>query len=663
MRTERLILSVALAAGLCSAAAGADDPRIDPDTGRQLANYPPDRHFDHLHMRLEIDIPDMGKPMFEGMQMLRVTPIGRTRDVLKLDAGPLQIRGISVDGRAQRFTHDGRVLMVTLDPPMALGETGEVRIEYSVEYPKGDGTGLTWSAGRDTARNDTDRAAQIHSQGQPDYNHTWFACQDFPNEMLTTELVVTVEDPYIVGSNGHLVRTTFAGTRDGRKRTTWHWLQDKPHCAYLVSLVVGRFGIVGLPPKGAAPTRFDGRAVECYLYTPLGTEGTAQRAYARTPAMLEYFQRQFGEAYPWDKYSQALVRRFAAGGMENTSATTMRSQSATSRPGQEDDIIAHEAAHQWFGDLLTCKGWEHGWLNEGWASFSEALWDEEAARAASGNSRQAYQRKIARFLAVQRMSNSTTAPDTPPLVSNRYSNGMENFMKPNDIYSKGAIVLHMLRERLGDEVFWAGTRAYVQKHKFGIVETDEFRRCLEEASGLSLERFFTQWCYRPGLPRLSVTLSWAETEGGRGTLGVEIEQTQQVDADNPAYAFTLPLLIKSGDRSEVRRVEVTDRSTTAMFELPAKPDDIVVDPSLSFASANKVVKPTAMWIRQLDDESVLAQVEAARHLAALDDVEAAAALSRVVVDEARVDVVRQAAEAGIARLFRPAPVQILEVSR
>src|SRR6187551_2462498 len=151
--------------------------------------------------------------------------------------------------------------------------------------------------------------------------------------------------------------------------------------------------------------------------------------------MVAYFSKIFDEPYPWDKYAQGLVRNFRAGGMENTSLTTMQSSSARAGAGTQDDVISHELAHQWFGDLMTCKGWEHGWLNEGWASFAEALWAETEQ---GKSSRRSYQRMIAGFVSAQRGLNRTYAPLYAPLVSNRYGDAMEPFMKPNDIYSKGA---------------------------------------------------------------------------------------------------------------------------------------------------------------------------------------------------------------------------------
>src|SRR5207302_10902634 len=141
--------------------------------------------------------------------------------------------------------------------------------------------------------------------------------------------------------------------------------------------------------EATTPHGDDGRVIPCFLYAPIGSEAAAAKTFAHTPAILAFYSERFGRAYPWDKYAQVLVRGFN-GGMENTSATTMMA-SLASLPGRglAESIISHEAAHQWFGDLMTCKSWEHAWLNEGWASYCEALWAEHSAT--EGESAKAYQ--------------------------------------------------------------------------------------------------------------------------------------------------------------------------------------------------------------------------------------------------------------------------------
>lgn len=665
-----VLAGLLLGLSVVSVGRAADDPRIDETTGAEVANYPPPRHFDHLHLRLEMDIPDMKTPAFTARQVLTLRPIGRARERVVLNAGKgLKITSVRVApasgpmaegvgrGRAAVFAHVDERLEVTLPEPARLGQILALVIEYAVENVGATGFGLTWTMGKPDGTGLTEISPQIHSQGQPEFNRQWLVLHDFPNERMTTELVVTVEDGFVTLSNGKLLGTSLAAPGPGgRPRTTWRWLQAQPHPGYLISLVVGKFAIVGLPAD--PPIRNTrGEVVPLSLYTPFGTEDRAAEVYAKTGPMLQFLAEWLDEPYPWDKYAQSIVRNFAAGGMENTSASTMNERTATARPGSQDGLIMHEAAHQWLGDMITCKSWEHAWLNEGWASYCEALWTEHDASAEGGASagQRAYQRRIASFLGAQRGLNRTYAPLFPALASRRYNQPLDVFMKPNDIYAKGAVVLHMLRMQLGDEVFQRAVRVYVDRFRFREVETDDFRHVLEEVSGRSLERFFAQWVDRPGFPRLAAELEWtpAPSPGpaeGSGTLTIKISQTQKIDEANPAYWFELPIEVTlPGDQRRVITMLVNEREQTASFALPAKPADVVFDPKLSIAAPTAVRKPLAMWIEQSRHASVLAQLQAAEYLAMVDDPAATRALLDMASDPAGVDVVLAMASEALVR--------------
>ncbi len=633
--TSTIAAALALAlAGPIPLCAAESDPRID-ENGRDRAVYPPPRHFDHLHLKLAIDIPSMDEPSMRAVETLTITPIGKPRDTLILNAVQMTIESVSLAGRPVAFNHEQGLLTISLPRPVEIGAKADVVIEYSKELGKSRGTGLTWSAGDPDEASETDRAPQIHTQGQPEFNRTWFPCHDFPNERFTTEMLVTVDSGFQVCSNGRLVGQKRAEGGDGRG--TWHWLQDKPHAAYLVVLVVGKFSIVGLDARKAGLSR----PVPLYLYAPIGSEESARAAYARTPEMIGFFERWFDEPYPWDKYAQLLVRNFMAGGMENTSATTMQADSAFADPGSQDDIIAHEAAHQWTGDLVTCKSWEHIWLNEGWATYAEALWAEHDAREDPAKARRAYQRQIAGSITSERLMNRTYAPEFPALASNRYNAPMEVFVRANNAYSKGAIVLHMLRMRLGDEVFQRAVRTYIDRFRLREVETDDFRRVLEEVSGLSLERFFDQWVRRPGTPRLTFEYSWNDAAS---ELTVSARQTQQINADNPAFALSLPIEAEFADGQKSRLTfDIDTQAATRRYPLPSRPVDLTIDPDLSVVAATHVAKPLSMWLRQLEHDSLFAQLQAVEHLAAFDDPGAGQALLRVALRHDADQLLRRAA--------------------
>ncbi len=576
---------VVLVVGLLAGAAGASDPRIDARTGRQHANWSRPLEWDQLHMRLDLDIEDMETPRFTARERLRLRPVGVPRDTVTLDAVDLDITSVRHRGAPVAFEYDRRTITVRLPAPVEPSRQIELVFDYSWSGPKNfGGDGFVWTRGNPEGRNATQRAAQIHTQGQPEANRTWFIAHDFPNDRLTTELRVTVEEPYTAVSNGRLVSARASRSGSGKPRRTWHYLQDQPHVTYLVALVVGDFAVVELGgPDSARP------GLPIRVFTEHGDEERTRRAFANTPRMIAFFERVFDEPYPWAKYDQLIVRNFAWGGMENTSATVLHEGAARGR--NVEGLIAHELAHQWTGDLITCRSWEHLWLNEGWATYAEILWAEERAGSDPEARRRAYQRAVAARVLAQRLRNRGAAPEAPAMVSNRYTEPNDTFVKADDVYAKGALLLHMLRARLGDEVFFRGVREYVERFKFRQADTDDFRRVLEEVSGRSLRGFFEQWAFRPGIPTLEVDLAW---DAGARTLHVTVEQTQEIDRLNPPYRFTLPVLVRFGDEARWGSVEVEERTSSASVrfdDAPGDPTGVQIDPEMTVIARTRIRTP------------------------------------------------------------------------
>ncbi len=595
------LLAAALAASLTigSAAPGwaqppepKADPRIDQGTGRATNQWPPDQPFDMVHSRLEIDIPDMDRPELTGVATITAKAVGGTRAELPLDAAAsLTIRSVSVRAgvgednggkggeggkvvgawRPAAYRRGERTLAITLATPAARGETVSVRIEYAGENMTKNSAGLLWIPAR-KEDGKAKRAPMVYSQGQADWNRYWFPCHDFPHDKLTTELVATVPEGNVVLSNGKLVSQEAVG--GGRVR--FHWLQDQPHSAYLVTMVVGRFDIVDVGGEQSARP-----GLWMPVYCEPGTGEKMAAMFRNTPAMVRHLEEYFGEPYPWAKYAQVLVRDFRWGGMENTSATTLAEGEVSGRPGDADDLIVHELCHQWMGDLVTCRSWDHLWLNEGWATLAEWLWTEHT------QGRDAYLDRVQGAIREIGGRSRAPMPTGVPMVCNRYALADETFEKADNPYGKGALVLHMLRERLGEAVFRRGTKLFIERFRHGVADTDDYRRVLEEVSGQSLERFFQQWCRRTGLPRVSVDLRWDEQAR---MLSVTLEQTQKIDADNPAFAMRAPVWVELEGEPDGRWFWVdTDRRTAgASFRLPRQPSRVLVDPQLSNAAMIKI---------------------------------------------------------------------------
>jgi len=563
------------------------DPRLEGSDGRLLAFWPPPTHFDHQRMRLELNIPDMQEAKLDARMVLTVIPVGAARSTLHLNCKGPEIRSVKSSAGACTFKQESGSLLVEFSAPVAVGSVVDVEIEYTLDFKRNKGEGLTWSAPREETESLTLAFPQIHSQGQADENSRWFPCHDFPNERLSTELIVNVESGYEVCSNGELVTKTETGDR-----TTWHWVQEKHHPNYLVTLVVGKFSIIEVGgPESARP------GLPMPVYVQQGAEDEAREVFANTAEMIAVFERIFDEPYPWTKYAQLCVRDFVAGGMENTSATSLYAAAARGKKGDHDDLISHELAHQWFGNLLTCRSWDHLWLNEGWASYAECLWAEHLGSLKSPEAAaRAYQRAVVQNFRKQRGMNRASAPETPALVTNRYTDADKLFSRVDDVYSKGAIVLHMLRQRLGDDAFFAGVRKYIDDNKaVGLVETADFRRALEATSGQSLERFFEQWVNRPGMATLDVEYTH---DAEANTLTIAVEQAQTIDRWNPAYAFTLPFRLRFEDgTTQWVYIDIDSRSAAVTVPVPSKPEQISIDPNLTVFARSSVKQPL---VRRLD---------------------------------------------------------------
>ncbi|MDP1661526.1 MAG: M1 family aminopeptidase [Phycisphaerales bacterium] len=543
------------------------DPRIDDQTGRCLANYPPSVFFDHKHIKLTIDIPDIENAAFDGVATLTTSPIGAPQGSLTLDARKtMTFSKVTVNGSAATFSHTDDLLKINFPETVGADEAVTVEMTYHAEKPSGNASGLNWfktRAGREK------QGAMVYSQGQSNYNSYWFPCHDYPNDKLTTEITVTVDSGYEVISNGRMVERKAADD----KRTTWHWLQDKPHASYLVMIAIGMFDVVDV--NEGQP------GVPMPVYGPPGSADDLKAIFKNTPAMVKHFEELFNEPYPWDKYAQVIVRNFRWGGMENTSATTLAEYAASrgDSDSAQDDLIAHELCHQWLGDLITCKSWDHLWLNEGWATMGEWLWIQKR------DGDDAYYRGPRQALNILKLSANTPAPQGIAMISRYYSEIDDNFTKAEDPYKRGGFFLHMLRERLGDDLFWKGVRLYIDRYKFQCVETSDFRKTLEEVSGQSLERFFDQWAFRPGMPSLKVDTAYDETSR---MMTVTVEQSQKIDAENPAYALRLPVFCefpaqegKDQPAGQWLYIDMDTKSATESFDLPMKPNRVRIDPNVS----------------------------------------------------------------------------------
>jgi aminopeptidase N len=542
-----------------------------------------DRPVDIRDIKLDLHVDLEGKKV-DGEATLLIRGIRPTQS-LSLDAVGFEVKQVTMAKNGQppvaaQYTYDGKKLGIDLGSRWSAAQEGVLHVVYRLQNPK---DGLHFFA---PSKADPDVPLCVWSQGEPTSNRYWIPCYDEPDQRQTTEIVATVPEGFEVVSNGKLLARK---ENPGNKTVTFDWRQEKPHPAYLVTLVVGKFDVV----------REEWEGIPVLYYVPKGRQAEVPPTFVRTREMLTYFSKQFGIHYPWDKYAQVMAFQFG-GGMENTSATTMTERILLDERSlldrNSDGIISHELAHQWWGDMVTCRDWSHLWLNEGFASYAEALWDEHH----KGADEYAYNM-------YRKASGAIQGGKTRPVMDRHYSSPGSMF--DGRSYPKGAWVLHMLRHALGNEAFWKGIQRYGTEYQLQSAETGDFRRAMERATGRDLERFFYDWVERPGNPDLEVTTEYLpDNQQAR----IVVKQTQAGEA----FHFPLKLLLHDSKSNSPTIVdqEMTEKELTLRIPLPGPLTRIDVDPDQAVLAEIKETKADQLWRAQLlESSSVVARIRAAQH--------------------------------------------------
>ncbi len=577
------------------------------------------------HLRLEFSF-DLKKRQVNGVTTLTFHPrAGSVREAV-LDAVDLDVSSVTDEtGRDLKFTVGDRTLSVDLGRARREGQSTTVVVTYSATPRRG-----LYFNQPDAGY--PDRPVQIWTQGQAEDSAHYFPCFDFPGEKFTSEVIVTVPSTWSAVSNGSLASVD----EDRRRKTrTFHWRQERPHPAYLITLCAAEFDEV-TATAGNVPVQYYGQP---------GSSDDLVRAFGRTPQMIEFFSEKIGVPYPWAKYATVAVHDFIFGGMENTSATTMTDtllHDQRAHPDfveNADSITAHELAHQWFGDLLTCREWSHGWLNESFATYFDALFVEHH------RGWDAFRYDVTQNAQIYLQEDS--GDYRRPLVQNVYSEPIDIFDR--HLYERGSVVLDMLRNRLGDDLWWRAIHHYVSKHQEQEVLTPDLQRAVEEATGYNLDGFFAQWVWKGGHPEFKASTSW---DAQRKLASVTLEQTQKPD-DNLTSVYEVPMEIGFwvNGKFDRRTVEVRDAHEAFVFSLPAEPEFVSIDPAsrvlktLDYAPGEKSLKANL----QQNPEAV-GRIEAAKALARVGSPGAVAALRAALLNRQEVDFVRAELASALGRV-------------
>lgn len=554
--------------------------------------YGPDRvvRVEHIDLHLR---PVFAEKTLHGVVTTRVRAIEDGVRTLHLDAVDLTIDAVTAEnGAALTYVSSSTELTIALAEPLGAGAECSFAVTYRAIAPQ---RGLYF----------IDAPRQAWTQSQDTDARAWLPCFDHPAEKQTTSTTIVVDAGLFALGNGALIERT---ERDGS--VTFRYEQAIPHATYLLTMVAGAFSTI---------EQAHARLPLAYYVEP-GREADGERSFANTPKMIDTFEAAIGVPYPYARYGQIAVAEFIFGGMENTSATTQTDRTLHDERAHvdfsSDPLVAHELAHQWFGDLVTCRDWSQAWLNEGFATFFETIWME------ANLGWDEYQRDV--FEIVGRYLDEDGDRYRRPIVCNVYRDPIELFDR--HLYEKGAAVLHMLRGELGWERMQRALKRYVEDNATHSVETIDLVRAIERATGRNMRAFFAQWIERGGHPELEVKAEWdAELK----TLTLEIEQQQPIDDEHPAYAFdltvgivtTLPETIArdAGDgpiAGEQRlRLHVERAHESFVIACATKPALIRIDPGAYILCTLTYALETADTIAVLNaDPSPTARIRAARAL-------------------------------------------------
>ncbi len=533
--------------------------------------YAPDRKVDIIHITIDVT-PDFEARTIAGTTTITFAPIAKPLTELRLDAIDLTVSSVTSSAEIAGYTVADEAITVTFAPAVPPGAETTITIAYEAE-PKG---GLYF---RTPEMGYPEEDIHLFTQGETHRAPHWFPNYDYPNERFTSEVICRVPKGMTVLSNGRLLSEKI-DPKSGLKVV--RWLQDKPHVNYLIALVAGRFRKI--------ESRY--RNVPLAFYTPPSESAPARNSFKDTADMMAFLEGEIGIPYPWDKYYQAVVQDFVAGGMENTTLTILNDRTlftdATENIRSSQGLVVHEMVHQWFGDYVTCKDWSHIWLNEGFAVYYTLLYDGHK----NGRDSMLYglYRDARRIL--------SDRPVRKPIVNRSYASAWEQF--DYRAYAKGSWVLHMMRTQLGKELYRQCVKSYLERHALSSVVTEDLRSVIEELTGRSFDRFFDQWLYHAAYPDLTVNYNWSEKDK---LAKISVKQTQTVNDSVMLFHFPTKVRFIFDDRFVDRDIVVDSRQHDFYFPLEAQPIIVRFDPEYGLLAEITFEKPTAMLYAQLENET------------------------------------------------------------
>ncbi len=518
-----------------------------------------------------------------GQAAISAKPYFYTSNQIILDANGFKISDVSLiksnEKQSLRYTYNGKKLIIELDKTYTKDQTYTLFIDY-IAMPNKLKIGEDIASAGDRGfyfinrdGKEKDKPREIWTQGETECNSNWFPTINGPQEKMTQELNITVPNEYVTLSNGTLEYSSL----NGNGTRTDSWRQEQPHSTYLTMLAVGNFTI----------TKDKWHDKEVNYYTEPAYASTAKLVFGNTPEMMEFFSNKLGIEYPWDKYSQIVVRDFVAGAMENTSATVLFDQMNMSEAQYLDenheDVISHELFHHWFGDLVTAESWSNLPLNESFATYGEYLWDEYK-----------YGRETADLKGLEDLTAYLNSSQKNQVNVIRFNYANREHMFDEVTYQKGGRILHMLRKTVGDDAFFKSLNLYLTRNAYKTAEIHDLRLAFEEVTGQDLNWFFNEWFLASGHPILNIQTNYNPE---KKESVITIQQNQDL-AKTPLYRIPIAIDIYYNGKVERKKVILDKQDQTFIFLTESVPDLVNVDAEKYILAEKKEVKPLSQYIFQ-----------------------------------------------------------------
>ena len=597
---KKTMTSVLLCALVATAASFADQKTFDQRREQSLRPH----DFDVKHYRIALTLEEETQS-FVGETAITFSSNVDGLSALNLDAVNFIVDHVIDDhGKSLNFTQDEGALAVSLNQTLDKNASATLVVGYAASN-----IGTDKVVGLDFRPETETNPQLVSSLNWPNGARYWFPSFDHPSDWASHETIITTTISNRVAANGMLVSDS---ADPGSGLRTVHWRQTREQPTYLYSFAAGPYSIL-YDAHGDLPVHY-------WVYP--GDEAVALDAFSRTPEIIGYYENLYGSSFPWEKYDQIIVPG-VGGGAESTSATLLGDHvirlERDGDKGASDWLLAHEIAHQWWGDMIGYRDWTHNWMAESFASHGEYLFilDDDADEGAL-------------YILDYKNSylNESNEKYIRPIVTSKWDIPNDNFDRHG--YEKGAVVLNMFRDLIGIETYNEVLSTFLATHGYSNVITDDFLQTVSHVTGKDYAWFFDQWLLSPGHPVLDISYQWAEQTG---KLAMTINQMQDTSTGVPVFRLPITIGITTDAGKIVESIWLTEQSQTFEFDVEAQPLMIRFDEGDILLKEWSLDKPVSELLYQLEHDNVIGRLWATSELQDhLDDPAVRSALDRLATD-------------------------------